>query len=163
MSNSELDFDLIAQRAARKCLLEKAREHRRAIVKNEDGLWLIGAVKNTRTRSATARLGTARRFEFLGNNPEQIVSQWETESGYEAFDMPASSVIRRIDGSGYSNWVYTVDNNMFGDEYLRIELAYRKVGRENVLVLRSARQGERVYAGQSVGYRVRGHGPDRSL
>ena len=167
MPTSDTSFGLraeqIAQESAWRLRLRDAEQQRRTIVGTEDGHWLLKTLQSVRSKGATARLTQARRFHFLGDSAEAVLNSRSDESLYIAIDMPAGSIIRKMTGAGYSTWVFRVENGRNGAEYEHIDLAFRKVGHDPLLYLKSRQCGERTVSGRRAGSRVMGRGPDRSL
>ncbi|MGB3946277.1 MAG: hypothetical protein WBK76_05605 [Candidatus Saccharimonadales bacterium] len=167
MSPSETSFVLraeqIAQTVATRRQLEDAEQLRNTIVGTEDGHWLLNTLQSVRRKGSTARLGTARRFQFLGKSAEDVINGRSDESCHQIIDMPAQSVVRKIEGSGYGTWLFEVENNKFGDDHEQIVVAFRKVGHDYLLYLKRHRRGENQATGRRAGTRFRGAGPDRSF
>jgi hypothetical protein len=152
----------IAREADERKELEKAKPRCRTIVDDEDGRWLLDALKRARGKSAAIRLNRDMRFHFLGDSAEAVLNGQDDET-YAVIDMPEGSIVRKTGGAGYGTWVFRVENNRLGTQYQSIDVAYRKVGQAQLLYLRKHQRGEPQRSGRRAGGRIKGRGPDRSF
>lgn len=151
----------IAQETAEREQLKRAEQHCRTIVDDEDGHWLLEALRQARGKGTTVRLNRDMRFHFLSDSAEAVLDGRGDES-YTVIDMPEGSVVRKMGGAGYGTWVFRVENNQLGDQYQSIDVAYRKVRQDQLLYLKTQQCGERRRSGRRAGGRIMGRGPDRS-
>lgn len=167
MSISDAGFALraerIAQEAAERRQLEEAKLLCGTIVGNEDGHWLLRTLTSVRSKGSAARMSQPRCFQFMGDSPEAVIRGRSDESQLVGIHMPADGVVRKLRGVSYSTWEFQVENASFGDEYESIIVAFRKVGHDQLLYLKSHQRGQRTYSGRRAGSRTMGRGPDRSL
>ena len=107
--------------------LEDAMLQRKTIVGDIDGHWLSRQIEILHDTNGVIRSGEARSYRFLSDDEEILLNQISETDPDSIIEMPAGSIVSRIEGDGYRTWVFRVDNGLSGNDREYFDLAYRKL------------------------------------
>lgn len=100
---------------------------RRTIIGDSDGHWLITTLEAMWHRDNPVRTGRTMRFSFLAEGTEAVVSQLNQLESAAAIEMPAGSIVRKIEGYDLDTWQFRVDNGYSGSDRECFDVAYRRI------------------------------------
>lgn len=106
---------------------DDANMQRRTIIGDSDGHWLIATLETMWRRDNPVRTGRAMRFSFLAEGTEAVVSQLNLLEAAAAIQMPAGSIVRKIEGHDLDTWRFRVDNGYSGSDRECFDVAYRQI------------------------------------
>ena len=117
----------MAQGFAQEQQLEDATLQRKAIVGDSDGHWLSKQVEALHDTNGVIRSGEVRSYRFLSDDEEVVLSKMNELDSDSIIEMPAGSIVSRVEGDDYRTWVFRVDNGLSGKDREYFDLAYRKL------------------------------------
>lgn len=117
----------MSQRSANEREQEDAKTQRTVIVPDSDGAWLIRELKALANANHVIRSPADRRFSFLGEDDEALLSRLEACESGVTIRMPSGCVIRRIEGHDLDTWIFRVDNGYAGSDGEYFDLAFRRI------------------------------------
>lgn len=107
--------------------LDDAHAQRGTIIGDVDGAWLIGVIESLWHADYKVRSGEARCFRFLADGKEAVLSQLSNFDSASAIEMPASSIIRKVEGHDFDTWVFRVYDGYEGVDGEHFDVAYREI------------------------------------
>ncbi len=143
-SESSRFHQAIAQGTADDSRFKDAELRCQTIVGDEDAHWLIRRVEELQRRrgAGVVRSGATRTFQFLGEDAEAVL--YSETSTYMVIEMPAGSIVSKLEGTGFRTWVFRVDNGLSGSDREYFDLEYRKIATDaHMLSLKTRGFGER--------------------
>ncbi|MES2876461.1 MAG: hypothetical protein V4678_03235 [Patescibacteria group bacterium] len=104
---------------------DDASTQRNVIVVDVDGSWLINELRRLGNANRIPRITKDRCFSFLGEDAEVLLSRLGMDgSGSSRIEVPAGSMLRRVEGHDLDTWLFRVGNGN-DDEYF--DLAFRRI------------------------------------
>ena len=116
-----------ATRLAHDRRLEDARLQRKTIMVDADGMWLIDELNFIGNAPITVTMRRAMQFSFFSEQAEVVLSQSSESNGLTVIDMPAGSVMSRLSGNGFDDWVFRVLCKVDGANVEYIDVSFRKM------------------------------------
>lgn len=135
----------IAREASFSNALDDAQQMCSTLVNDIDGYWLSETMRRLRRprgfkgKSKQVVIDTERTFSFRSPLPMHNLLSVDETAHYHTMVAEEGARVFKIRGSGYSDWIFYVDNGQVGLDLQYVHLMYNKIKQPYVVRMYSGR------------------------